>query len=123
MERARASAEERLQAERAALNEMLEQRLRAEELDLQRRLQLQHLERLEILEQQLAAQRAADSGVYYPSYPWYPGYGEPGYGKPGRRPCTGPGCGARPDRPGTRPPAPKEPSVNVIAPGPSRTPR
>jgi hypothetical protein len=126
VEGARASAEERLRAERAALNEMQDRRLRAEELDLQRRLQMQQGQ-LDALEGQLAAQRAADSGVYYPAYPLYPGadyFGgvRPGFGrhvKPGHRPCIGSFCAPRPDRtPRARAPF-REPAVNVIAPGPS----
>jgi hypothetical protein len=125
MERARASAEERLRAERAALNDMQDRRLRTEELDLQRQLQLQQMDRLETLEAQLAAQRAADSGVYYPGYPLYPGgFGDPGFGKAGHRPCAGAACGSRPERrPGAHRKAFREPSVNVIAPGPRRTRR
>jgi hypothetical protein len=100
-ERARASAEERLQAERAALNEMQDRRLRAEQHELERRMQLEQLDRLQSLETQLAMQRAADSGVYYPGYPLYPGAGYPGYGgagyyHPGIKPCKGVQCAQKP---------------------------
>ena len=130
IERARASAEERLRAERAALGEMQDRRLRAEELDLQRRLQLQQ-DQLNSLETQLAAQRAADSGIYYPTYPLYPGidypgYARPGFGRdlrPGHRPCTGSFCAPRPDRTARSRAPYREPAVNVIAPGPFRRPR
>jgi hypothetical protein len=128
VERARASAEERLRAERAALSEMQERRMRAEELDLQRRVQMQQ-DQLNTLESQLAAERANNyGGVYYPSYPLYSGFGYPGFGQPGfdgdlrpkHRPCAGSFCGPRFDRtPRARAPF-REPAVNVIAPGPSR---
>jgi hypothetical protein len=126
VERARASAEERLRAERAALSEMQERRLRAEELDLQRRLQMQQ-DQLNSLEGQLAAQRAADSGVYYPAYPLYPGVDYPGFGRlgfgrdlrPGPRPCNGSFCPRFDRTPRARAPF-QEPAVNVIAPGPFR---
>jgi hypothetical protein len=116
-ERARAGAEERLRAERAALGEMQEQRLRAEEKDLERRLMLEQLDRMQALEAQLAAQRAAESSAYYPAYPWYGGIGYPGQVRPPGRPCAGPGCDLRPDLP--RPPRPQEPAVSRINPGPA----
>jgi hypothetical protein len=126
-ERARASAEERLRAERAALNEMQDRRMRAEELDLQRRLQMQQ-DQID----KLTAERASDAGVYYPAYPLYPGvgyqdFGRPGFDgdlRPGHRPCAGSFCPPRPNRVGPRARVPfQEPAVNVIAPGPFRRSR
>jgi hypothetical protein len=118
-ERARASAVERLQAERAALSEMQDRRLRAEQHELERRLQLEQLDHLQSLEAQLAVQRAADSGVYYPSYPLYPGAGYPGYGgaghfHPGIKPCKGVLCAQKPGFPNAhRRPFRKEPAVRT----------
>jgi hypothetical protein len=124
LERARATAEERLRAERAALIEMQDRRLQAERQDLERRLQLQQLNHLQSLEAQLAAQRTADSGVYYPAYPLYPGsaaypgYADPGFGHPGFKPCKGALCAQKPGTHRNR--VRKEPAVSSIAPGPSR---
>jgi hypothetical protein len=127
MERARAAAEERLRAERAALTEMQDRRLKAEELDLQRKLQLQQLDRMQMLE----SQRAADGGGgYYPAYPLYGGVGYPGYGGgwlgsnwlTGQRPCRGAVCANLPNRPGLAPYVRrlKEPVVSSFVPGPHR---
>jgi hypothetical protein len=121
LERARASAEERLRAERATLSEMQDRRLKAEELDLQRRQLMQH-DRLEA-----QAQRTADGGgAYYPAYPLYSGVGYPGYGDGGwlgqNRPCRGSVCAPRLDHMGLSrgKHVLREPVVDTIAPGPVR---
>lgn len=125
LEQARASAEERLRAERAALSEMQDRRLRAEALDLQRRLQLQQ-DRLESLEAELSAQRAADSGIYFPAYPLHLGLTNPGFGRrdrhwlQGKQPCVGAQCAPRPGGPGLQRRHQREPVTNVVAPGPFR---
>jgi hypothetical protein len=121
LERARASAEERLRAERATLGEMQDRRLKAEELDLQRRLMMQH-DRLEA-----QTQRTADGGgAYYPAYPLYSGVGYPGYGDGDwfgqKRNCRGSVCAPRLDHTGLSRGKQflREPMVDSIAPGPVR---
>lgn len=125
LEQARASAEERLRAERAVLTEMQERRMRTEALDLQRRLQQQQ-ERMQSLEAELHAQRTADSGVYFPGYPLFPGAFDIDRGRgdrywlTGKRPCVGAQCTPRPGGAGVKRRHHREPVVNVIAPGPFR---
>jgi len=73
----------RLREERAALSQMQEMRLRAEAHDLDRRLRLAQLERLQALDD-----RPADvgGGVWWPAYPLYPG------ADIDQRPCHGANC-------------------------------
>jgi hypothetical protein len=105
-EKARAAAQARLAEDKAAAQQMQEQRLKAEAADIERRI------RLEALRQQSAfdsAQQEAVSGVYAPAYPYPaysldPGYGRPlypGYGRVGR--WDGPGCKDLDCRPVARP--------------------
>jgi hypothetical protein len=128
---AREQAEERLRADRAALSEMQERRVRGEELDLQRRQQAQQFERVRAYESQLAAAQAgAGGGTYYPGYPLYPGSGYPDYGRPGHRlpgyppdywlpqgPCVGAACTPSWLKPGVAPRPYREPVTSFTAAG------
>jgi hypothetical protein len=106
-EQARLAALARVQEEKALVQQMQEHRLQVEALDLDRRVRLETLQRLEAPD---FAQREMDSGVYYPAYPLFPGYGMgfgsgfgpghgfgPGFNRPG---CKGVHCGTFP---GARP--------------------
>jgi hypothetical protein len=83
---AHAAAVARVQEEKALVRQMQEHRLQVEALDLDRRVRLEELRQLSALD---AAQREMSSGVYYPSYPLYSGYG---YGYGSRRGFDRPGC-------------------------------
>ncbi len=115
-EQARAAAAARLQEEKAMVRQMQEQRLKAEALDLDRRVRLETLRQLSALD---AAQRDVSSDLYYSDYPVYPAYGY-GFGRRFDRPgCKGMHCGPFPGRPpfGRHPrPHRGEPSVSVINP-------
>lgn len=86
-EKARAAAQARLIEDKAAAQQMQEQRIKAEAADLERRIRVEALRRQTAVD---LAQQEAVSGVYAPAYPYpaYPLY--PGYGQVGR--WDGPGC-------------------------------
>lgn len=97
-EQARAAAEARLREDKVAAQQMQEQRLKAETLELERRIRLEQLRRQAALD---LAQQEAAAGIYAPAYPYpiYPLY--PGYGQVGR--WDGPGCRDLPCAPVARP--------------------
>ncbi|HEY7760048.1 MAG TPA: DUF4124 domain-containing protein [Burkholderiales bacterium] len=115
-EQARATAAARLQEEKAMVRQMQEHRLKAEALDLDRRVQLETLRQLSALD---SAQRDVSSDLYYPGYAVFPAYGY-GFGRGFDRPgCKGMRCGRFPGpRPSGRHPRSYrgEPSVSVINP-------
>jgi len=86
LERARAAAQARLAEEKAAVQQMQEQRRQAEAAELEQRIRLEQLRRQAALD---VAQQEAASGAYVPAYPYpvYPLY--PGYGPIGRWDGTG----------------------------------
>jgi hypothetical protein len=115
-EQARAAATARLREEEAMVQQMQEHRLKAEALDLDRRVRLETLRQLSALD---TAQRDVSSDLYYPDYPVYPVYGY-GFGRRFDRPgCKGMHCGTFPGRPpfGRHSRSHRgEPSVSVINP-------
>jgi len=86
-EQARAAAQARLHEDKATIQQMQEQRLKAEAAELERRIRLEQLRRQAALD---LAQQQAESELYAPAYPYpvYPLY--PGYGRVGR--WDDPGC-------------------------------
>ena len=113
-EQAHAAAVARLQEEKAFVHQMQEHRLKAEALDLDRRVQLEKLRQSSALDSQ---QREVISDAYYPGYPVYPGYGS-GHGFHRPR-CKNVDCGPFPGaRPPGRQPKPHrfEPPVSLINP-------
>jgi hypothetical protein len=106
-ERRTAAAQERLRQEKEALATMTAERRKAEADALAERVKLEELRRLTAIDARLAAEAeaAAQPGVAYPYYPWYP-----------VAPCVGP-CARPPIKPFPpdhhRPARPREPSASL----------
>jgi hypothetical protein len=107
LERRTAAAQERLRQEKEALTAMTAERRKGEAEALAQRVKLEELRRLTAIDERLAAEAeaAAQPGVSYPAYPWYP-----------VAPCVGP-CARPPIKPRPpihqRPDRPREPPVSL----------